>query len=191
MAKWLGPVTRKNYLEKDGDLEHVGGTEYLAEPASSVTTIINTQDCRRTIYDLYMRRELIGPGQDLLRDVSERRLEQEHSAMAIIEQTEGRPCRLAEAGNTGDRVQRLYEALRNAAESARLTFNHGSGVTGVPPGLWNLDRRLGALQPSDLISPVGRAWAARPRLPPILASMPRGAMCRRKGGDGPQSGSSR
>ena len=54
-----GPVTLKNYFEKDDDLTHVGGTEYLADLTASVITIINAEDYGRTIYDLYMRRELI------------------------------------------------------------------------------------------------------------------------------------
>jgi replicative DNA helicase len=58
-GQMAGPVTLKNYFEKDGDLGHVGDTEYLAELASSVITIINAEDYGRTIYDLYMRRELI------------------------------------------------------------------------------------------------------------------------------------
>jgi replicative DNA helicase len=98
-----------------------------------------------------MRRELIALGQDLLRDAYEPRLEQEHSAMAIIEQNEDRLFQLAEAGNTGGGVQTLYEVLRKAAESAQLTFNHDSGVTGVTMGLRSLDRWLAGLQPSDLI----------------------------------------
>jgi replicative DNA helicase len=30
-----GPITLKNYFEKDGDLDHVGGTEYLADLLTS------------------------------------------------------------------------------------------------------------------------------------------------------------
>jgi replicative DNA helicase len=50
-----------------------------------VITIINAKDYGRTIYDLYMRRELIRLCRDVLRDAYEPRLEQEHGAMAIIE----------------------------------------------------------------------------------------------------------
>ena len=128
----------------------------LAELASSVILIINAEDYGRTIYDLYMRRELIALGHDLLRDAYEPRLEQEHGAMAIIEQTEGRLCQLAEAGNTGGGVQTLYEALRKATESAQLAFNHDGSVTGVTTGLRSLDRRLDGLQPSDLMILPGR-----------------------------------
>jgi replicative DNA helicase len=99
-----GPATLKNYFEKEGDLEHVGGTEYLVELASSVITIINAEDEGRTIDDLYMRRELIALGQDLLRHAYEPRLEQEHGAMAISEQTEDLLFRLAKAGSTGGGV---------------------------------------------------------------------------------------
>lgn len=64
-GQMAGPVTLKNYFEKDGGLAHVGGTEYLAALASSVITIINAEDDGRTIDNLYMRRELIALGQDL------------------------------------------------------------------------------------------------------------------------------
>jgi replicative DNA helicase len=155
-GQMAGPVTLKHYFEKDDDLQHVGGTAYLADLAASVITIINAEDYGRTIYDLYMRRELIALCQEVLRDAYEPRLAQEHGAMAIIEQTEGRLFRLAETGDTGRGVQTLYEALRQAAESAQLAFNHDGGVTGVTTGLRSLGRRLGGLQPSDLMILAGR-----------------------------------
>ena len=149
-----GPVTLKNYFEKDGDLQHVGGAEYLSDLATSVITLINAGDYGRTIYDLYLRRELIALCQETLQDAYHSRLVHEHGAADIIEQTEGRLFRLAEMGGTGGGVQTLYEALRQAAESAQLAFNRGGGVTGVTTGLRSLDRRLGGLQPSDLIIPT-------------------------------------
>jgi replicative DNA helicase len=168
-----GSITSKNAFEKEGDLERVGGTEYLAELASSVITMINAEDEGRTIDGLYMRRELIALGQDLRRHAYAPRLEQEHVAMAIIEPTEGCLFRLAEAGNTGGGVQTLSELLRKAAERARLPFNHDGSVTGVTTGLRSLDPRLGGLQPSDLMILAGRA-GARPRLLPgrTLAASP-------------------
>jgi replicative DNA helicase len=59
-----GLVTLKHYFEKDDDLKHVGGTEYLA---AVVITIINAEDYSRTIYDLYRCHELIALCQEVLR----------------------------------------------------------------------------------------------------------------------------
>jgi replicative DNA helicase len=185
-----GPVTLKNYFEKDGDLAPVGGAEYLADLAASVITIINAEDYGRTIYDLYRRRELIALCQEVLRDAYDARLEHERGAADIIEQTEGRLFRLAETGDTGGGVQTLYEALRQAAESAQLAFNRDGGVTGVTTGLASLDRRLGGLQPSDLIILAGRPGMGKSALAANIGVMRRGAMRRRKGEKGPRSGSS-
>jgi replicative DNA helicase len=160
-----GPVTLKHAFEKEGDPEHLGGTEYMAELASSVIKMMNAEDEGHTIGDLYMRRELIVLGQDLRRHACKPRPGQEHIAMAIIEPTEGRPFRLAEAGNTGGRVQTFSEMLRQATESDRLPLHHDSSVTGVTTGLRCLDRRLSGLQSSDLMTLAGQA-CARPRLPP-------------------------
>jgi replicative DNA helicase len=167
-GQMAGPVTLKNYFEKDDDLKHVGSTEYLADLAASVITIINTEDYGRTIYDLSMRRELIALCQDVLRDAYKPRLAQEHGAMTIIEQTEGRLFRPAETGDTGRWVQTLDEALRQAAESAQLAFNHDGGVTGVTTGFRSLDRRLGGLQPSDLIILAGRPSMGKTALAAII-----------------------
>jgi replicative DNA helicase len=173
-----GQVTLKNYFEKDGDLAHVGGAEYLADLVASVITTINAEHYGRTIYDLYMRRELIALCQDVLRDAYEPRLEQEHGAMAIIEQTEGRLFRLAETGDTGRGVQTSYEALRRAAEIAELAFNHDGGVTGVTTGFRSLDRRLGGLQTSDLIILAGRPSMGKTALAAIIGVMRLGDMRR-------------
>ena len=106
-GQMAGPVTLKNYFEKDSDLSHIGGTEYLADLAASVITIINAEDYGHTIYDLYLRRELITLCQAVLRDAYDSRLEHEHGAADIIEQTDGRLFRLAETGHAGGGVQTL------------------------------------------------------------------------------------
>jgi replicative DNA helicase len=67
-GQMAGPVTLKSYFEKEGDLTHVRGAAYLADLAASVITIINAEDYGRTIYDLYMHRELIALCQEVLRD---------------------------------------------------------------------------------------------------------------------------
>src|ERR1700732_866015 len=62
------PVTLKNLFDQDSALQEIGGGEYLARLARSVVTIINAEDYGRTIYDLFLRRQLITLGEDVVNE---------------------------------------------------------------------------------------------------------------------------
>src|SRR5215471_5077424 len=67
MGKVATPVTLKTFLTAETD---IGGgmtaSQYLARLAAEATTIINAQDYGRTIYDLSLRRDLIGIGEEMV-----------------------------------------------------------------------------------------------------------------------------
>src|SRR5271170_7633669 len=60
------PVTLKNLFDQDGALGEVGGAQYLARLAASSVTIINAADYGHTIHDLFLRRQLITIGEDVV-----------------------------------------------------------------------------------------------------------------------------
>ena len=63
------PVTLKNLFDQDGALTEIGGAQYLARLAAARrSTIINAEDYGRAIHDLYLRRELITIGEDVVND---------------------------------------------------------------------------------------------------------------------------
>ena len=62
------PVTLKNLFDQDGALAEIGGAQYLARLADAAVTIINAEDYGRTIHDLYLRRELITVGEDVVNE---------------------------------------------------------------------------------------------------------------------------
>src|ERR1700722_14798079 len=62
------PVTLANYFDQDGALQDIGGAQYLVRVAASVVTIINAQDYGRTIYDCFLRRQLIAIGEEVVND---------------------------------------------------------------------------------------------------------------------------
>ena len=57
------PVTLKNLFDQDATLTEVGGAQYLVRLAEAAVTVINAEDYGRTVYDLYLRRELITLGE--------------------------------------------------------------------------------------------------------------------------------
>ena len=58
------PITLKSYLGDDASLAELGGDAYLARLAAGAATIINAADYGRLIFELHLRREMIGLGED-------------------------------------------------------------------------------------------------------------------------------
>ncbi|MBF0167266.1 MAG: replicative DNA helicase [Alphaproteobacteria bacterium] len=148
------PVTLKSYLEADGFLSEVGGPQYLARLAASAVTIINTLDYGRLIYDLYLRRQLIGLGEDMVNEAFAPDLDV--SASDQIEQAEQHLFELASSGNSEGGFQDFNHAMAEAIRMAEAAHQREGKLSGVPTGLVDMDHKLGGLHPSDLIILAGR-----------------------------------
>ena len=167
-AQIANPVTLKNLFDQDGALAEVGGSQYLARLAASVVTIINAADYGRTLYDLHLRRQLIGIGEDVVNDAYAYDLERE--AKAQIEAAEKKLFDLATQGqydNTG--FQSFQTALTAAIGMAEAAFQKGGRTIGVATGFADLDKTLGGLHPSDLIVLAGRPSMGKTALATNLA----------------------
>ncbi|HBC06506.1 MAG TPA: replicative DNA helicase, partial [Rhodospirillaceae bacterium] len=60
------PVTLKRFFENENSLSEIGGPAYLTDLAASAVTVINAREYGRIVYDLYLRRELINLGEDVV-----------------------------------------------------------------------------------------------------------------------------
>jgi len=148
------PVTLKGYFEKDGDLADIGGAGYLTDLAGSIISVINARDYANTIYELFMRRELVSLGEDIVNDAHEQTLES--GAMETIEDAESRLFALAESGEVQGGFQSLRDSVLTSIEIAEKAFKSDSHVTGFTTGLRDMDKQLGGLHPSDLVILAGR-----------------------------------
>lgn len=151
------PVTLKGYFEKDQDLDSVGGVEYLADLAGTVASLNNTLSYAQTIYDLYLRRELINVGSDIIEDAAGFDIGQETTD--TIEKAEAELFKLAESGETKGGFVTLRDSVVTAIEIAEKAYNTKGQVTGATTGLIEMDKKLGGLHPSDLL-----ILAARPSM---------------------------
>ena len=148
------PVTLKGYFEQDKDLTDVGGAGYLADLAAGVMSIINTADYAKTIYDLFLRRELILLGEEVVNDAYEQTLERD--AQNTIELAESKLFSLAESGEVKGGFVTLRDSVLIAIEHAEKAYKADGNVTGVTTGLIDMDKKLGGLQNSDLLILAGR-----------------------------------
>src|SRR5712671_1188702 len=65
-GKSASPITLKTFLPTDLDIGGMNGSQYLARLATEATTVINAGDYGRTVYDMALRRALIGIGEAMV-----------------------------------------------------------------------------------------------------------------------------
>ena len=108
----------------------------------------------RTVHDLYLRRQLIDLGEDVVNgafggDVDETALQQ-------IETRREEALRPRELGPDRGRLQALPRRADRGDVAAEAAYNRVGQLTGVATGLFQLDQLLGGLHRSDLIILAGR-----------------------------------
>lgn len=147
-------LTLKNMFDQDAALAEVGGAQYLARLAGAVVTIINAEDYGRTVHDLFLRRQLVDLGEEVVNEAFTHDIDL--TAVDLIEKAEQQLYQLAETGQTEGGPRPLSESLAVAITMAEAAYKRDSHVTGVTTGLIDIDRRLGGLHPSDLLILAGR-----------------------------------
>jgi len=167
MGKVATPVTLKTFLPADTDIGGMTVGQYLARLAAEATTIINAQDYGRTIYDLSLRRDLIGIGEDMVNVAYDAPVD--FAPRAQIEDAERKLYDLAESGRYDGGFQRFSQALAVAIDMAAKAFQRDGKLSGIATGLRDLDAKMGGLQHSDLIVLAGRPGMGKTSLATNIA----------------------
>ncbi|MEO1039463.1 MAG: replicative DNA helicase [Pseudomonadota bacterium] len=147
-------VVLKSRFERDEGLREIGGPVYLAELMREAPEASSATEYARLIFDLAMRRALIGLSGDIARRAGEADL-QTHGR-ELIEEAERGLFALAETGSVSKGFERFSLALNESLEMAHAAYKRGGGLSGVSSGLKSLDAKLGGLHPSDLLILAGR-----------------------------------
>src|SRR5215469_7021472 len=153
-GKSATPITLKTYLPADLYIAGLTAAQYLARLATEATAIINAADYGRTVYDLAIRRSLIGIGEVMVNVAYDAPIDV--GPQAQIEDAERRLFELAETGRYDGGFQRFAQALTTAVELAAHAYERDGKLSGLASGLRDLDRMMGGLQASDLIIVAGR-----------------------------------
>jgi len=165
--KLATPVTLKTFLDPSIDIGGLTVTQYLARLAAEATTIINSEDYGRTIYDLFIRRSLIQVGEDMVNVAYDAPVD--FSPRDQIEDAERKLYEIAETGKYDGGFQRFANALTTAIDMAAHAFQRDGKLSGIATGLDDLDRMMGGLQASDLIILAGRPGMGKTSLATNIA----------------------
>lgn len=147
-------ITLKTYLEHNEAMKEAGGAEYLANLAAASVHVIDAEQYGRVIHDLYLRRQLIALGHDVVNGAFKPTIEE--SALEQIETAEKQLYDLASAGQIEGGFKPFRASLTEAMEAAEAAYHRAGQLTGVSTGLFQLDQLLGGLHKSDLIILAGR-----------------------------------
>ena len=176
------PVTLKALVHDDEDLAHLGGGAYLADLAASVVTILSVEDYGRTIFELHLRRELIAMGEEMVSEAHKHDIESPPTEQ--IEAVERKLYELATVGDTGSGFKPFSTSLTTAIGMAEAAYRRSSHISGVTTGLRDLNRKLGGLQPSDLLILAGRPSMGKTALATNIAFNAAKAHANSKGKEG-------
>ena len=148
------PVTLKAFLEDDEGLKALGGPAYLARLAGAAISAFAARDYAQMLYDLAIRRELIGLGREISAQAASVDVESEPAEQIV--NAEQRLYQLAEQGRSETGFQSFLKAVTDAVNVANAAYQREGGLAGLATGLSDLDRKLGGLHKSDLLIIAGR-----------------------------------
>ncbi|MCO6050687.1 replicative DNA helicase [Mesorhizobium sp. RP14(2022)] len=167
MGKTVSPVTIKTFLPADEKVGDMTVAFYLARLAAEAVTIINASDYGRAIYDLATRRSLISVGEDMVNVAYDSPVDS--SPQSQIEDAERKLFSLAESGRYDGGFESFNDAVKTAIDMANAAYMRDGGLSGISTGLRDLDKRMGGLQPSDLIVLAGRPGMGKTSLATNIA----------------------
>ena len=128
--------------------------KYLLEIAENSVSIINAKQYGELIYDLYLRRELIDVGTELV-NKSYSDFHEENSN-SIIEKVELDLFNLTNDGEKQRGPKIFTDVLSDTLDYAEKAFKKSSDVAVLKTALTDLDKKIGGLHKSDLIIIAGR-----------------------------------
>jgi replicative DNA helicase len=144
-------TTLENQLDKQGELEAVGGRMRLAELAALVPTSANAAHYGRIVREMATLRGLITAGQEVARLGWERPGETHD----LLDQAERVIFELTQSQVTSE-FSHIEELLKESFERITALYEAGEEVTGVASGFRDLDRMTSGFQPGNLVIVAAR-----------------------------------
>ncbi|MBL3655783.1 replicative DNA helicase [Fulvivirga sediminis] len=146
--------TVANQLRKNGKVEVAGGSYYLAELTSKVSSAANVEYHARVIIEMSIKRELIRVSSEIQHDA----YEDTTDVFQLLDKTESSLFEISEA-NIRKNYDNMRSLMAQAIQELEERKNHKDGLTGVPSGFSALDRVTSGWQRTDLV-----IIAARPAM---------------------------
>jgi replicative DNA helicase len=145
-------VTVADQLQKNGELQKIGGAAYLHHLIQSVPTAANANFYAEIVRERSVLRKLVEAGTRIV----QMGYGTDGEVEDIVNQAQAEVYQVAERRSTEDYV-RLNEFMESAVDEIEAAGERGEGLTGVPTGFYDLDDLTHGLHGGQMI-----VIAARP-----------------------------
>jgi replicative DNA helicase len=150
----IDPVTLRDELLRRGDLDRVGGLEYIGSLVDVVPTAANVEYHCRIVRDKAVLRRLVEAATGIIQGVYEGR----GTPSEVVDDAEHRIFQVAQLRRAEEFI-RIKELIWPTMERIEQLQAGAGAVTGVPTGFNDLDRLTAGFQKGDLV-----IIAARPSM---------------------------
>ncbi len=162
------PVILKQYLEKNNELEAVGGPGYFARLIDTVPATANAKAYAHLVRDKAILRALASTASSIADDIYRSTTQPIDELLDTAEQ------RIFAVGESRTQRRSNYADLKSILppifDRLNLLMSRQEAVTGVPTGFTDMDRLLAGLQKSDLLILAGRPAMGKTALVMNLAA---------------------
>ncbi|KRK33358.1 replicative DNA helicase [Loigolactobacillus bifermentans] len=142
----IDPITLKNQLEKQDQLENIGGISYLADLAVAVPTAANVSYYAKIVQEKAVLRRLIKAATKIVTDS----YQQDGDLTALLDDAEQGIMNVSEQRNT-EGFKPISDVLNSALEQIDHLYKNHDDITGIPTGYRDLDKMTAGLQEDELI----------------------------------------
>ena len=139
-------TTVVNELDKQKNVNAIGGIEYLSEVIDSVSSTANLDSYIKIIKEKGVRRKLINTATDIITET----YEEEKDLALLLDNAEKKVLDVAKARTTSEFTP-ISEALRKAQENLEMMAKNKSVITGLETGFYELDKATSGLHEGELI----------------------------------------
>ncbi len=148
-------ITISEALEKNNELENVGGFAYLGEIAKNTPSAANISAYAEIVRERAVVREMIGVANEIAEAGYNPEGRESHE---LLDLAESKVFKIAEQRTkSSDGPQNIHTILEKTIDKIEELYQSPQdGITGVSSGYTDLDKMTAGMQPSDLIIVAAR-----------------------------------
>lgn len=148
-------ATVSDELNKNNELQNVGGEAYLIALASNTPSAANIRGYAKIVHDYSVLRQLSQVGTDIARMAYEKK---STPVEELLDEAESKVFHISETQRIGQDFQAMPEVANSVLGHIQMLYERKdkSSITGVATGFKVLDEKTAGLQAGDLIIVAGR-----------------------------------